>query len=250
MRLEGKVAIVTGAAGAGIGQTVARTFAREGANVVVSDTHPGRTAQTAKDIETTSGRKSLGIVCNVTDAGQVEALVKQTKEQFGKIDILVNNAGINRLSKVADMSEETWDLVIDVCLKGTFFCSRAVLPTMLSQKSGRIISLSSIYGWSGEAEQAHYCAAKAGIIAFTKSLARETAAQGIRVNAVAPGITWNDFLGRIYPAETVQQWHKEAITGRLGQPQDVANAILFLASDDAEHITGETLCVSGGTYMH
>ncbi|MBI4296951.1 MAG: 3-oxoacyl-ACP reductase FabG [Chloroflexi bacterium] len=250
MRLKGKVAIVTAAAGAGIGQAVARTFAREGASVVVSDVHPGRTAQIAQDIQATTGQRTLGIVCNVADAKQVEDLVKQTVEQLGRIDILVNNAGTNRLSPVADMTDEIWDSVMNVCLRGTFHCCRAVLPTMTAQKFGRIINLSSIYAWIGEADQAHYCAAKAAIIAFTKSLARETARQGITVNAVAPGITWNDFLTRIYPPETIQQWHKEAITGRLGQPQDVANAILFLASDEAEHITGETLCISGGTYMH
>ena len=166
MKLQDQVAVITDGAGAGIGQATARRFAEEGAHIVISDTHPRRTDETAQAIASEYGVKTLGVLCDVTFRDQVEALVQKTMETFGRLDILVNNAGRNVLSTVAEMTDEQWDTVIDVCLKGTFYCSRAVLKPMMEQKRGNIVSLSSVAGLHGSPEQAHYCAAKAGIIGF------------------------------------------------------------------------------------
>ena len=179
MRLKDKVIVVTGAAGAGIGQASARRFAEEGASVVVSDAHEGRTQAVAEAIATDHGVETLGVACDVRDNGQVENLIQQTLERFGRVDGLLNNAGINALSKVVDMTDEQWSLVIDVCLRGTFYCARAVLPTMIEQESGSIVSLASTAGITGTANQAHYSAAKAGIIAFSKAAALEAAPHGV-----------------------------------------------------------------------
>lgn len=250
MQLSNQVAIVTGAAGAGIGQTVARTLASEGAKVVVSDAHPKRPFDIAADIQKTMGVETLGVHCDVTNSGQVNEMIKQTLEKFGRIDILVNNAGINKLSQVVDMTDETWDLVVKVNLFGTFYCSRAVLPAMIQQKYGRIVSLSSVAGWLAEGDgQTHYCAAKAGIMSFTRCLAKEVAQHNIRVNAIAPGVIWNEFLARIYPPETTDQWPKMVPLGRVGQPADIAKVVQFLVTDASGYITGETICVSGGLFM-
>ncbi|MEE9149162.1 MAG: SDR family NAD(P)-dependent oxidoreductase, partial [Candidatus Tectomicrobia bacterium] len=180
---------------------------------------------------------------------QVEALVQKTMETFGRLDILVNNAGRNVLSTVAEMTDEQWDTVIDVCLKGTFYCSRAVLKPMMEQKRGNIVSLSSVAGLHGSPEQAHYCAAKAGIIGFTRTLALEVASYNIRVNAIAPGLIYNDFLRRIYPQEFFDTAASRTPLGRMGQPRDIANAICYLVSDEASYVTGQTHSVNGGTFM-
>ncbi|GIX47397.1 MAG: 3-oxoacyl-ACP reductase [Candidatus Tectimicrobiota bacterium] len=201
MRLQERVAIITGAAGAGIGQATARRFAEEGAHVVISDAHPRRTLEVAQAIASEYGVKTLGVVCDVTSREQVEAMVQQTLDAFGRVDILVNNAGRNILAPVAEMTDEQWHTVIDVCLRGTFYCSRAVLKPMMAQRHGNIVSLSSVAGLRGSEKQAHYCAAKAGIIGFTRALALEVAPYNIRVNAIAPGLIYNEFLRRIYPDE-------------------------------------------------
>lgn len=249
MRLQDQVAIITGAAGAGIGQTTARRFAQEGAHIVVSDTHPRRTDEVAQAIASEYGVKTLGIVCDVTARDQVDALVQQTMAALGGVDILVNNAGRNILAPVAEMTDEQWDTVINVCLKGTFYCSRAVLKPMMEQKRGNIVSLSSVAGLRGSEQQAHYCAAKAGIIGFTRTLALEVATYNIRVNAIAPGLIYNDFLRRIYPDEFFDNAAKNTPLGRMGQPADIANAICYLVSDEASYVTGQTLSVNGGTFM-
>lgn len=250
-RFDGKVVLVTGAAGAGIGQEVARSFAREGANVVIGDAHASRPFSVAADIQKTLKVKALGFQCDVSNVGQVKKMVQGTLDAFGRIDVLVNNAGINKLSPIVDMPDEVWDLVINVNLKGTFYCTREVMRAMIKQKSGVVISLSSIAGWLGEDDgQSHYCAAKAAIQAFTRCVAAEGAPHGIRAYAIAPGVIWNEFLTRIYPPEKVSEWKTKVPLGRLGQPPDIANVMKFLASDDAAFITGETICVSGGVYMH
>jgi 3-oxoacyl-[acyl-carrier protein] reductase len=250
MQLTNQVAVVTGAAGAGIGQTVARTLASEGANVVVSDAHPKRCLDVAADIKKNTGVETLGIQCDVSNSDNVNTMIKKVIEKFGRIDILVNNAGINKLSKVVDMTDETWDLVVKVNLFGTFYCSRAVLPSMIKQKQGRIVSLSSVAGWIAEGDgQSHYCAAKAAIMSFTRCLAKEVAQHNIRVNAIAPGVIWNEFLARIYPQETTEQWPKSVPLGRVGQPIDIAKVVLFLVTEASGYVTGETICVSGGLFM-
>lgn len=249
-RLEGKVAIVTASAGAGIGQATVRRLAQEGAKVVVSDIHERRTAEVAEDLKA-KGFEAIGVPCNVTDKEQVEALVKQTLEAFGRIDTLVNNAARNIVKPVVELDDESWDTVVNVNLKGTFYCSRAVLPTMIKQRGGNIVNISSIAAWIGSKEDgAAYCAAKAGIMAFTKVLAREAAPYNIRVNCIAPGFIPNPFLRRIYPEEVLRRYEELSPMGRGGKPEEVANVIAFLVSDEASYITGETVCVSGGTYMH
>lgn len=250
MQLDNQVAIITGAAGAGIGQTVARTLAGEGAKVVVSDAHPKRPFEIAADIQKTLGVETLGVHCDVSKSDHVNEMIKQTLQKFGRIDILVNNAGINKLSQVVDMTDETWDMVVKVNLYGTFYCSRAVLPSMIKAKYGRIVSLSSVAGWIAEGDgQTHYCAAKAAIMSFTRCLAKEVAQHNIRVNAIAPGVIWNEFLARIYPPETTNEWPKMVPLGRVGQPPDIAKVVQFLVSDASGYVTGETICVSGGLFM-
>jgi len=251
MRFAGKVAIVTAAAGAGIGQATVRAFAAEGADVVVADHHVGRTASVAADIQSSLGAKALGIPCDVSDRQQVESMIKKTLEEFGRIDILVNNVGIDSFEPVLDMKDETWELIINVNLRGTFYCCRAVLPTMIGQRSGRIINLASVAGLMHTApDSAAYSAAKAGVMGFTRVLAREVAEHNITVNSIAPGFILNPYIARISPPEFLEDFRKRVPLGRLGEPQDIANAILFLASDDACYITGQTICVSGGWYMH
>jgi 3-oxoacyl-[acyl-carrier protein] reductase len=250
MKLKDRVAIVTAAAGAGIGQAVARRFAEEGATVVVSDAHPKRAQDVAAAMRKDYGREVPAFTVDVTKKEQVEAMVAATVERFGRVDVLFNNAGINKLEPVAEMSDETWNLVLGVCLTGTFYVTRAVLPQMIRQQRGAIVSMASVAGWiASDAGQAHYCAAKAGVMAFTRSVAAECGKHGIRANAIAPGVIYNEFLNRIYPPGYFEERKSHALLGRLGEPAEVANLALFLASDDSAYITGEIFCISGGSYV-
>ena len=249
MRLKDRVIVVTGGAGAGIGQASARRFAEEGAKIVLSDAHEGRSHSVADAIAEDHGVETLGVPCDVRDKEQVESLMAQALERFGRIDGLMNNAGINVLAKVVDMTDEQWSLVIDICLRGTFYCCRAVLPTMIEQGSGSIVSLASTAGLSGSSGSAHYGAAKAGIIAFTKSAAQEVAEHGVRLNCIAPGLIMNPFLERIYPKEDLERYLAASPLKRHGEPLDIANAALFLISDEGSYLTGQTLCLSGGSVM-
>jgi 3-oxoacyl-[acyl-carrier protein] reductase len=249
MRLQDQVAIITGAAGAGIGQATARRFAQEGAHIVISDTHPRRTDEVAQQIAGEFGVKTLGVICDVQSREQVDNLVQRTLDAFGRVDILVNNAGRNILAPVAEMTDEQWDVVLNVCLRGTFYCSRAVLKPMLEQRRGNIVSLSSVAGLRPSEKQAHYSAAKAGIIGFTRTLALEVASHNIRVNAIAPGLIYNDFLRRIYPDDFFDKASRSIPLGRMGQPIDIANAILYLVSEEGSYMTGQVLSVNGGTFM-
>jgi len=249
-QLDGQVAIVTGAAGAGIGQAVARRFLQEGAEVVISDAHARRVQEQAEAMSKEAGREVVGIEVNVTSTTQVQQMVDVAVEKYGRIDILMNNAGINRLQPVWEMSDETWDLVIGVNLTGTFYCTRAVLPHMMERGSGNIINMSSSVGWMASNEgEAHYCAAKAGIMAFTRAVAAEVAGKGVRVNAIAPGLIYNEFLRRVYPPEFFEEWQRETLLGRLGTPEDIANLALFIASDQSSYITGEVFSITGGKYV-
>ena len=251
MTLSGRVAIVTASAGAGIGQATVRALAKEGANVVVTDHHAGRTTSVAEDIRSTLGVKALGIPCDVTDRQQVESMVAKTLEEFSRIDILVNNAGIDHMGPVVDMTDESWELIININLRGTFYCTRAVLPAMIKQDSGRIINLASVAGWLHTApDSAAYAATKAGIMGFTKMLAHEVAEHSITANAIAPGFILNPYIAKVSPPEFLEGFKKQVPLGRLGNPEDIANAIVFLATDEASYITGATLCVSGGWYMY
>lgn len=246
-----QVAIVTAAAGAGIGQAVARSLAREGANVIISDAHAKRPFIVAEEITKEYGVKALGLQCDVRKREQIEQMVTLAMKEWGKIDIFVNNAGIDKPAPVWEMDDETWDLIIDVNLKGAFNCCRAVLPVMIKQKRGKIVNLSSVVAWmGGKDEGVAYVAAKAGIIGLTKAIAHQVGKFNIRVNAIAPGLIYNPFLSKIRPPEYFEEVKKQIVLGRTGTPQDIANAILFLCSEKADYITGACLCVSGGWYMY
>ena len=250
MKLKGKVAFLTAAAGAGIGQTVARTFAREGACIVVTDAHKERAIAAAETIRREYGVEALGMACDVANRDDVEHAVGETLEQFGRIDILFNNAGTNRPSRIVDMSDADWELVINVSLRGVFYCCRAVLPVMMKQKYGRVVSVTSVAGFRGlKAGHAHYAAAKAGVMAFTRCLAMEAAPYYITANTVAPSFIYNEFIPNIYPEEEIERMYEEIPYPRKGTPRDIANTVLFLVSDEGEYVTGQTICVTGGSWM-
>ncbi len=249
MRLEGRVAFLTGAAGAGIGQACARLLGSEGARVIVTDAHPERAKKVADRLGEELGVETAGIGCDVTQRRQVEDAVLAAIGRFGRIDILINNAGTNRPARVVDMSDETWDLVLDTSLRGTFHTCRAILPIMIKQRFGRIVNMASAAGFMGlKGGHAHYAAAKAGIMAFTRCLAMEGAEHFITANAVAPSFIYNEFIPLIYPEEEIRRMQEDIPFPRKGTPADVARTVLFLVAD-GEYITGQTICVTGGSWM-
>ena len=251
MRFKGKVAIVTGAGSKiGIGQASALAFAREGAAVVVTDVDLQGAERTAHSIGQL-GVQSLAVKVDVTNPQEVESLVEKTLNAFGRIDILVNNAGITQPIRVLDTTVEDWDRVLAVNLKGTFLCSKAVLPTMIAQKFGRIVNLSSVSAKRGGGVYggAHYSAAKAGILGFSKALAREVAEFGITVNSVTPGLIATDIRGGLEAPGRQLELSKDIPCKRMGTPQEVAASIAFLASDEAGYITGEEIDINGGSHM-
>lgn len=248
MKLDGKVAILTASAGAGIGQATARRLAKDGASVVITDTHERRTGEVTESLKS-EGFKAIGLRCDVSKSDQVQNLVDRTLEAFGRIDILVNNAAREILSPIVDMTEETWDLVVNVCLKGTFLCTKAVLPTMINQKSGNIVNISSVAAYIGSPMgEGAYCTSKAGVIAFTRVTAAEHAKYGIRANCVAPGFVPNPFLERIYTQEMLDAMAKMSPLGRGASPDEMASIIAFLVSEDASYVTGEIINASAGMY--
>lgn len=250
MRLKDRVALVTAAAGAGIGQSAARALAKEGARVVVTDAHEERSAAVAQTIRAEYGTATLGLRCDVTQKAEVEETVRRTLEKFGRIDILVNNAGTNRPSQVVDMTDEMWDIVINTSLRGTFYFCRAVMPAMIRQNKGRIVNIASTAGFQGlKAGHAHYAAAKAGVMAFTRCLAMEAAPHYVTVNTIAPSFIYNEFIPHLYPEEEIERMYENIPYPRKGTPEDVANTVVFLASDEGEYITGQTICVTGGSWM-
>jgi 3-oxoacyl-[acyl-carrier protein] reductase len=246
MRLEGKVALITGG-GRGIGREIALLFAKEGCDIVIWDVNLADAQKTCQDIEP-MGRKSLADQVDVTDFVKVEEAVNKILDKFSKIDILVNNAGITRDNLLLRMSQPEWDAVINVNLKGTFNCIKAVSRPLIKQRSGKIINISSIIGIIGNAGQANYSASKAGIIALTKTAAKELASRNINVNAIAPGFIQTDMTSKL--SEEIKKKMLENIPlGKLGLPNDVANTCLFLASPEADYITGQTIVVDGGMVM-
>jgi 3-oxoacyl-[acyl-carrier protein] reductase len=245
--LEGKVALVTGAA-QGIGQAIAFNLAAVGAKVVINDFGQETAAAAVVDTITQKGGEALAIMANVADRQQTEEMIKQVVGRFGRIDILVNNAGITRDGLLATMSESDWDLVLSVNLKGAFNCSKAVIRPMIKARGGRIISISSVSGLMGNAGQTNYAASKAGLIGFSKSLARETASRGITVNVVAPGLV--DTHIKDHLTEEAENRLKQQIPlGRLGLPEDIAAMVTYLASPMAGYITGQVIAVDGGMAM-
>ncbi|MEE9205267.1 MAG: 3-oxoacyl-[acyl-carrier-protein] reductase [Nitrospirales bacterium] len=246
MSLEGKVAIVTGAA-QGIGRAIAETLARDGADIVVADLDPGRSQETVAAI-TKLGRRAVNVKVNVAEWNDVKNMTDQVLKDWGKIDILVNNAGVTRDGLLVRMKEEDWNLVLQVNLHGTFHCTKAVLQPMTKQRSGRIVNIASIVGAMGNAGQANYAASKAAVIGFTKSVAREYASRMVTVNAVAPGFV-DTAMTQGLQQEVRDALLKQIPLGRLGQPGDVAEAVRFLASEEAGYITGQVLHVNGGMLM-
>jgi 3-oxoacyl-[acyl-carrier protein] reductase len=250
MKLKDKVAIVTAAAGAGIGRTAASMLAREGARVIVTDIHEERSIRTARAIHDEYGVEAVGIRCDVTNITDVKNVVQETLKRFGRIDILLNNAGTNRPSQIVDMKDEEWHLVINTSLTGTFYCTRAVLPAMMEQRQGRIVNISSVAGFRGlDGGHSHYAAAKAGVMAFTRCLAMEAAPHRITANTIAPSFIYNDFIPNIYPKEELDRMCAEIPYPRKGTPEDICNMVLFLVSDEGEYVTGQTICVTGGSWM-
>lgn len=250
MLLQDRVALVTAAAGVGIGRAVAARFLEEGAQVVVTDAHPRRTGEVAAELSKQAGREVMGIAVDVTQRAQIEDAVNRTIDRYGRIDILFNNAGINKLEPIWKCSDETWDLVMSVCLRGTFWMMRATLPHMIKQGKGAIVNMASAAGWvaAGDGE-APYSAAKAGVMGLTRAASAEVAGKGVRVNAIAPSVIFNEFLQRIYPPGMFETAKKRNPMGRLGEPAEVANLALFLASDLSSYITGEVISISGGSVV-
>ena len=246
MKLKGKVALVTGAA-QGIGKAVALLLARNGADIIVSDINLEKAEETAREVEGL-GQRALAVKTNVAEANDVEKMVQTALERFGRIDILINNAGITRDKLLLRMSDEDWDAVLGVNLRGTFLCTRAVIRPMAKQKSGKIVNIASVVGTMGNAGQANYGASKAGVIGFTKTVAREYAPRGINVNAIAPGYIETPMTEAL-PEKAKEELKRMIPMDRLGKPEDVAEAVLFLVSEASTYITGQVLHVNGGIYM-
>lgn len=245
---QNKVAVVTGGS-RGIGRAIAVTLAESGADVAIF--YAGNTtaaSETVKMIEE-KGRKALMLQVDVSDEQQVDAGMKEVLTTFGRIDILVNNAGITRDNLLMRIKEKDWDAVINTNLKGVFLCTRAVSRTMMKQRSGRIINISSVVGVLGNVGQANYVAAKAGVIGLTKTAARELAPRGITVNAVAPGFIATDMTA-VLDKSVIEQGMANVPLGEFGTPEDVAETVKFLASDGAKYITGQTIHVDGGLCMN
>jgi 3-oxoacyl-[acyl-carrier protein] reductase len=246
MILKSKVAMVTGGA-RGIGREIALAFAREGADIAICDVNGDVLAATQKELEAL-GRSVITGIVDVTKSEQVESFVQKTLDKFGKIDILVNNAGITRDGLLVRMSEADWDAVLAVNLKGAFNFTRAAAKIMMKQRDGRIVNMASIIGIMGNAGQANYAASKGGLIAFTKTVARELASRNVRANAIAPGFIQTDMTAKLSD-EIKGEMLKHVPLGKLGTVDDVANLALFLASDDSAYITGQVVQVDGGMVM-
>lgn len=244
MSLEGKVALVTGGS-RGIGKSIALKLASMGANVVInyssSDVKANEVVAEIKEL----GRDALAVKANVAKMDEAKDLVEKTNEKFGKIDILVNNAGITRDNLLMKMSEEEWDAVFSVNMKGTFNVTKSLIRGMIKQKNCSIINIASVVGITGNAGQCNYSAAKAGIIGFTKSLAKEVGKKNVRVNAIAPGFIETDMTNELSD-KVKQEYMKNIPLQRLGKPEDIANAVAFLASDMSGFVTGQVLVVDGG----
>ena len=247
MLLGGKVALVTGAS-RGIGRAIALRLAQEGAAVALNYAGNVKAAEEVKQEIENAGGKAILVQADVADAEAVEAMISQVTEAFGSIDILVNNAGITRDGLLMRMKEADWDAVINTNLKGIFHCTKLVSKLMMKKRSGRIVNMASVVGVTGNAGQANYAAAKAGVIGFSKSIAKELASRGITVNMVAPGYIETDMTA-VLPDKVREAMTANVPLGRGGKPEDVANAVLFLVSDEASYITGQVLHVDGGMVM-
>ena len=236
--------LVTAAAGTGIGFATARRCAEEGARVMLSDQHERRLGEAAETLGRETGRAVPFHPCDVTLDEQVRDLVRAAVAELGHVDVLVNNAGLGGHARLVEMSDEQWHRVIDVTLHGTFRMTRAVLPHMLERRSGAIVNIASVLGWRAQEGQSHYAAAKAGVMALTRCVALEAAEAGVRVNAVAPSLATHEFLSKVTPPGLLEELERREAFGRAAEPREVANVIVFLASDLSSYMTGEVVAVS------
>jgi 3-oxoacyl-[acyl-carrier protein] reductase len=242
--LEGKVVLVTAAAGTGIGFATAKRCIEEGATVVVSDKHERRLEESAEQLGRVAGTRPLALPCDVTDEASVQAMLAATVAAHGRLDVLVNNAGLGGTATLVDMTDDQWASVLDVTLNGTFRCTRAALRLMQAQRSGVIVNNASVVGWRAQAGQCHYAAAKAGVMALTRCAALEAAPAGVRINAVAPSLAMHPFLSKVTSEELLADLTQREAFGRSAEPWEVANVIVFLASDYSSYMTGEVVSVS------
>ncbi len=243
--LAGKVVVVTAAAGTGIGFATAKRAAEEGATVVVSDHHERRLGEAAEQLAPVAGgTKPLAVVCDVTREEHVQGLIDAAVAEHGRIDVMVNNAGLGGTVDLVDMADEQWNVVLDVTLNGTFRCTRAALRHMTPRGAGVIVNNASVLGWRAQRGQAHYAAAKAGVMALTRCAAMEGAEFGVRVNAVAPSLAMHQFLAKVTSDELLEELTKVEAFGRAAEPWEIATVIAFLASDYSTYMTGEIVSVS------
>ena len=247
MLLDGKTALVTGAS-RGIGRAVALCLAAEGARVAINYAGNVKAAEEVKSSVEAAGGTAILCQADIADSAAVEAMIADVVKEFGAIDILVNNAGITRDTLLMRMKDEDFAKVLDTNLKGVFYCTKAVSKLMMKKRSGRIVNMASVVGLVGNAGQTNYAAAKAGVIGFSKSAAKELASRGITVNVVAPGFIGTDMTAGL-PESVKEKMLTDIPLGRMGEPEDVANAVLFLASDQASYITGQVVNVDGGMVM-
>jgi 3-oxoacyl-[acyl-carrier protein] reductase len=242
--LRGKHVLVTAAAGTGIGFATARRCAAEGATVVISDRHERRLKESADALAIEFGTEPLAIPCDVTVQADVDALFDRAVDGLGHLDVVVNNAGLGGTADLHEMTDEQWQVVLDVTLNGTFRCTRRALQHLYERGSGAIVNNASVLGWRAQAGQAHYAAAKAGVMALTRSAAIEAAPHGVRVNAVAPSLAMHPFLAKVTTDDLLDELTQREAFGRAAEPWEVANVIVFLASDLSSYMTGEVVSVS------
>lgn len=247
MNLNGRTAVITGS-GRGIGKAIALKLAQMGANIVLNSTPASDSAETAAEEFKAAGYKVIVVKGDVSNPEDAEMIINKAKETFGSVDILVNNAGITRDNLLIRMSGNEWDDVLDTNLKGAFLCTKAAAKIMIKQRRGKIINITSVVGVSGNAGQANYSASKAGLIGLTKTTARELASRGITCNAVAPGLIISD-MTEVLPEKVKEGYLNNIPLGRFGTPEDVANVVGFLASDEANYITGQVIHIDGGMVM-
>ncbi len=242
--LTGQTVVVTAAAGTGIGYSLARRCVMEGATVMISDLHERRLGEAADRIEAELGARPATQLCNVTQQDEVDALVAAAVEQLGHVDVWMNNAGLGGAAALHEMTDDQWNVVLDVTLTGTFRCMRAILPHMYERGAGVIVNNASVLGWRAQELQSHYAAAKAGVMALTRCTAMEAAQHGVRVNAVSPSIAMHPFLAKVTPDGLLEELEAKEAFGRAAEPWEVANVMVFLASDLSSYMTGEVVAVS------